>query len=451
VLLHFILTGGQSVNHKKNNTMFLKKHPNLTRNIISWALYDWANSAFATTVLAGFFPIFFKQYWSAGVGSTENTFHLGLGNAAASLCIVLVAPLLGAIADCAGLRKRFLLLFAATGMVATAALYGVSKGEWQAALVLFVTATIGFMGANVFYDALLMAVAKEEQWDFISALGYALGYLGGGLLFSVNVAMSLSPESFGLSSAAEAVRLSFITVAVWWAVFSLPLLLWVKEVPPPQPISGWAVVRAGYRQVLDTFHHIRQLRVVVIFLLAYWLYIDGVDTVVRMAVDYGLSIGLEQKHLIAALLITQFVGLPATIAFGYLASRLGVGGLGAQRGIFLAIGVYVLAVIGAYFMDSGEEFYALAITIGLVQGGVQALSRSLYARMIPLGKSAEFFGFYNMLGKFAAVIGPLLVGAVSLATGSHRWGLLSVIVLFLLGAWLLARVDVRQVRPPSVD
>jgi UMF1 family MFS transporter len=422
----------------------MKKYP-LNQSIVAWALYDWANSAFATTVLAGFFPIFFKQYWSAGISSTESTFHLGIGNALASLCIVLVAPLLGAIADRGGLRRRFLFLFAAMGMVATAALYGVGQGEWQMALVLFVTATIGFMGANVFYDALLVAVARKEQWDFISALGYALGYLGGGLLFSVNVAMSLSPESFGVANAGEAVRLSFITVAVWWAIFSLPLLLVVKEPPAKQRVSGWAVVRAGYRQLRDTLHHLRQLRVVVIFLLAYWFYIDGVDTVVRMAVDYGLSIGLQQEHLITALLITQFVGLPATLLFGFLAAKMGADGQGAKRGIFFALGVYVLAVIGAFFMDSSAEFYALAVTIGLVQGGVQALSRSLYARMIPAGKSAEFFGFYNMLGKFAAVLGPLLIGVVSLTSGSHRWGMLSVVVLFLIGGWLLAKVDVRQI------
>jgi len=418
----------------------------LNQNIVAWALYDWANSAFATTVMAGFFPIFFKQYWSAGVASTESTFHLGVGNALASLFIVMVAPLLGAIADKGGLRRRFLFLFAGTGMVATAALYGVEQGEWLVALVLFVTATIGFMGANVFYDALLVSVAKKTQWDFVSALGYALGYLGGGLLFSVNVAMSLSPESFGLENATEAVRLSFISVAAWWAIFSLPLLLLVKEIPSTQQLSGWAVARAGYAQLLDTFHHLRQIRVVVIFLLAYWFYIDGVDTVVRMAVDYGLSIGLQQENLITALLITQFVGLPATLLFGFLAAKMGAEGLGAKRGIFFALVVYVLAVIGAFFMDSSAEFYALAVTIGLVQGGVQALSRSLYARMIPVDKSAEFFGFYNMLGKFAAVLGPLLVGAVSLASGSHRWGMLSVVVLFLIGGWLLARVDVRQIR-----
>ena len=427
------------------------KHHSLNKTIIAWALYDWANSAFATTVLAGFFPIFFKQYWSAGIASTESTFHLGVANAVASLAIVLVAPLLGAIADRGGLRRRFLLLFAMTGMVATAALYGVEQGEWLAAVVLFVTATIGFMGANIFYDALLVSVASENEWDFVSALGFALGYLGGGLLFGLNVAMSLSPESFGLASATEAVRLSFITVAIWWALFSLPLILWVKETPAKQPMRGWAVARAGYHQLVETFRHLRQLRMVVLFLVAYWLYIDGVDTIVRMAVDYGLSIGLQQNDLITALLITQFVGLPSTIAFGFLAQHLGSDGEGAKRGILLALAVYVLATLGAFFMDSSAEFYALAVTIGLVQGGVQALSRSYYARLIPTDKSAEFFGFYNMLGKFAAVLGPLMIGVVSLASGSHRWGMLSIVVLFLLGGWLLMKVDASAARPSSAS
>jgi len=422
----------------------VKLHP-LNKSIVAWALYDWANSAFATTVMAGFFPIFFKQYWSTGVSSTESTFYLGVGNSVASLVIVLAAPLLGAIADQGGLRRRLLMLFAGTGVVATAALYGVAQGEWLAALVLFVTATIGFMGANIFYDALLITVAKESQWDFISALGYALGYLGGGLLFAVNVAMTLSPESFGLQSASEAVRLSFISVAIWWAVFSLPLFLWVKEKPANQDkldaVSPWRVVQAGYQQLIKTFHQLRQFRLVVLFLVAYWLYIDGVDTIVRMAVDYGLSIGLQQEDLITALLITQFVGLPSTIAFGWMAQRYGAEGEGAKKGILLALGVYVLATMGAFFMDSSAEFYALAITIGLVQGGVQALSRSYYARLIPKGKSTEFFGFYNMLGKFAAVLGPLMVGVISLASGSHRWGMLSIVLLLVLGGWVLTKVD----------
>ncbi len=418
----------------------------LNKPIISWALYDWANSAFATTIMAGFFPLFFRQYWSAGIESTETTFHLGVGNALASLCIVLAAPLLGAIADCGGLRRRFLMLFAATGIVATAALAGVDHGEWLVALVLFITATIGFMGANVFYDALIVVVAKEDEWNWVSALGFALGYLGGGLLFSINVAMTLSPESFGLSNATEAIQLSFVMVAIWWAVFSLPLW-WVVKEPPSQKsvggVTGFGLILAGYRQLIDTFHHLRQLRMVFLFLVAYWFYIDGVDTVIRMAVDYGLSIGLEQNNLIIALLITQFVGFPAAIGFAHLAYWFGGEGEGARKGIYVALVVYVFATIGAFFMDSSAEFYALAVTIGLVQGGVQALSRSLYARIIPVDKATEFFGFYNMLGKFAAVMGPLLVGVVSLVSGSHRWGMLSILLLFIVGIYLLTKVDVR--------
>ena len=414
----------------------------LNKQILAWAIYDWANSAFATTVMAGFFPLFFKQYWSAGIESTESTFHLGAGNAAASLLIVLTAPLLGAIADRGSMRKHFLFLFALTGILATAGLSGVGKGEWLAAVMLFVVATIGFMGANVFYDALIMTVAKEDDWNVVSAFGFALGYLGGGLLFAINVAMTLSPESFGLKDAAEAVKLSFITVAIWWFIFSLPLMLLVKEPKTAATVKGLAVARAGYVQLIETFQQLRKLRIVFLFLLAYWLYIDGVDTIVRMAVDYGLSIGLEQEHLITALLITQFVGFPAALGFGVLAKKLGAGGEGAKRGILLAIGVYVLATIGAFFMNTSEEFYMLAIIIGLVQGGVQALSRSLYARLIPSSKSAEFFGFYNMLGKFAAVVGPFMVGAVSLATGDHRLGLLSIIILFISGAALLIKVNV---------
>jgi UMF1 family MFS transporter len=408
----------------------------LNKTVLAWAFYDWANSAFATTVMAGFFPIFFKDYWSVG-GSTASTFQLGLGNALASLFIVLTAPLLGAIADRGGLHKRFLLLFAGLGIIMTVALSGLGKGEWLGALACFVAATIGFMGANIFYDALLVAVAKAEDWDMVSAFGFALGYLGGGLLFALNVAMTLSPASFGIEGAAEAVKLSFLSVGIWWAVFSIPLMVWVKEPVCLERVSGWGVVGAGYRQLLTTFGHVRRLREAALFLLAYWLYIDGVDTIVRMAVDYGLSIGLDKTDLITALLITQFVGFPAAIVFGYVGRW-----LGPKRGIYLAIGVYSAATLLAFFMTKAWEFYGLAVIIGLVQGGIQALSRSLYARLIPANKSAEFFGFYNMLGKFAAVLGPFMVGAVSLVSDSHRLGILSVLVLFVAGAALLTRVDV---------
>ncbi len=412
------------------------------RAVWSWAFYDWANSAFATTVMAGFFPLFFKQYWSAGNAVTVSTFQLGSANSLAGLIVVILAPLLGAVADQGGAKKRFLLTFACLGIVMTGGLYWVEQGQWLMALVLYVLATIGFSASISFSDSLLVEVAPESRWDRVSALGYALGYLGGGLLFAVNVTMTLKPQWFGLADAAEAVRVSFVTVAVWWALFSLPVILFVKE----QPRHGGQgrVWSRGFIQLRDTFREIRRLRQVFLFLLAYWFYIDGVDTIVRMAVDYGMSLGFDANSLIVALLVTQFVGFPAAIIFGRLGER-----YGARTGIYIAIVVYIGVTLWATTMDSVIEFYGLAMTIGLVQGGIQSLSRSCYARIIPVDKSAEFFGFYNMLGKFAVVLGPVMMGVVGLISDSPRLALLSIVVLFLAGGWLLSRVDLDQARRNS--
>lgn len=406
----------------------------IEKRTLAWALYDWGNSAYATTVMAGFFPVFFKQYWATGMEVTQSTLRLSMANSIASLLIVLLAPLLGAIADQWSSRKRFLLTFAFLGVVMTALLPLVAKGEWQWALVCYVLATIGFSGSISFYDSLIVFVTTPERLDVVSALGYALGYLGGGLLFALNVWMVLDPQQFGLADAAAAVRLSFFLVAAWWLIFTLPLALWVHE-PDGRGGSALLAVRNGLRQLRNTFHEIRQLRTVFMFLLAYWCYIDGVDTIVRMAVDYGMSLGFDSNSLIVALLITQFIGFPAAIGFGHLGKR-----IGARRGIYLAIGAYVLIVIWASQMGSQVEFYGLAIAIGLVQGGIQSLSRSFYARLIPHDKSAEFFGFYNMLGKFAAVLGPVMVGWVGAVSGNPRLGILTLLLLFFVGALLLSRV-----------
>ena len=419
---------------------------NLDRQVISWALYDWANSSFATVVMAGFFPLFFKAYWSAGTDVTVSTFQLSMGNSLAGIIIVLLAPVLGAIADAGGLKKKLLFIFALLGIIATAALFTVEKGEWFFAIVLFVLATIGFSGANVFYDALIMLVAPANRLDFISALGFSLGYLGGGVLFTLDVLMFLNPESFGFADEAAAIRFSFITVAIWWAVFTIPLLMFVKEKKIDHGLSLGQSITGGFRQLAHTFHEIRKLKVVFLFLLAYWLYIDGVDTIVRMAVDYGMSIGFEASNLITALLLTQFVGFPAAIAFGLLGER-----IGAKNGILLAIGVYIAVTIWAFWMDNVAEFYGLAIVVGLVQGGVQSLSRSFYARIIPANKSAEFFGFYNMLGKFAVVLGPLIMGLVGLITQDSRLAILSIIVLFIAGGALLWFVDEEKGRAMAIE
>ena len=411
------------------------------RRVLSWAFYDWANSAFATTVMAGFFPAFFKAEWNVGVAETVSTFRLGTANAIAGLVVAAAAPLLGAIADRGGAKKTLLVFFALLGIVMTGGLYFVERGQWFTAAALFVCATVGFMGANVFYDSLIVGVLDPDAGgktnaDRVSAFGFALGYLGGGLLFAVNVAMVLKFEAFGFADKGEAVRASFVSVAVWWAVFSIPLLVGVAEPCVPDSAKGLRAVTAGLRQLGATFREIRRLRHVGLFLAGYFLYIDGVDTVIRMAVDYGMSLGFPSDSLIVALLITQFVGFPAALVFGRIGER-----LGTRRGIFIGLAVYIAVTTWGAFMTELWEFYGLAIVVGLVQGGVQSLSRALYTRLIPPGKAAEFFGFYNMLGKFAAVIGPFLVGWVGVMTGSSRLGILSILILFIAGAVLLARVD----------
>jgi len=405
----------------------------MNKRVISWALYDWANSAYATVVLAGFFPLFFKQYWSAANDATTSTFQLGVANSLASMIVVLLAPVLGAIADAGARRKLFLFSFALLGMLMTAGLFTVEKNGWWLAAMFFVFSIIGFSGANIFYDALLKSVAPANRLDTVSALGYALGYLGGGLLMAFNVLMFQKPGWFGFFDSAMAIRTGFITVAIWWAVFSLPLLFYVREpAANGKSVRGRKMISAGLQQLLITLKHIRGYRQVLLFLVAYWLYIDGVDTIVRMAVDYGMALGFNAGHLITALLITQFVGFPAAIAFGWLGER-----IGTRLSIFIGLFVYILVTIMSYWMNQVSEFYYLAVVIGLVQGGVQSLSRSFYARLIPLGHEAEFFGFYNMLGKFAAVIGPLLMGVVALWTGSTRLSILSILVLFVSGAIIL--------------
>lgn len=408
------------------------------KQVLSWALYDWANSAFATTVMAGLLPVFFKDYWSAG-SEVESTFRLGAANSIASLIVAALAPFLGAIADRGSAKKKFLLFFAVMGIVMTGGLPLVAKGDWLVAAALYAIACIGFSGGNIFYDSLLLGVAAPKKRDFVSALGYALGYLGGGLLFALNVWMVRSPGTFGLADQSQAVKVSFISVALWWAVFSLPVFLFVKEPEVRKPHRGRAAIRAGLRQLRATFREIRKLRVVLLFLVGYWFYIDGVDTIIRMAVDYGKNLAFPTESLILALLITQFVGFPAAIAFGKLGEK-----LGAKRGIFLGLGVYIGVCVWGSLMQREWEFYVLAIAVGLVQGGVQALSRSFYSRLIPSSKSAEFFGFYNMLGKFAAVLGPLLMGLVGKWTNQPRYSILSIILLFVAGATFLFFVNEQE-------
>lgn len=408
----------------------------LRRPVIAWALCDWANSAFATTVMAGFFPIYFKQYWNVGASATESTFRLGIANGVASLIVAIMAPLIGAIADKGGARIRLLALFTVLGAAMTTSLYWIAQGEWLTAALFYVLASLGFWGGNQFYDSLLTDVVEEKDYDLASGYGYALGYLGGGVLFLINVLMVTKPAMFGIADAGEGVRISFITVGIWWVAFTIPVLF-IKEQRAAAPLPFGAAIGAGLRELASTIKHLRGDRTLVWFLLAYWFYIDGVNTIIKMAVDYGLSLGLKQDSLITALLLVQFIGFPAALLFGWLGKK-----IGPRTGIFISIGVYTAASFYAYFLDSELEFYGLAVVIGLVQGGVQSLSRSLFGRLVPEGKSGEFFGFYNLMGKAAAILGPILTGVVALFTQDSRLAIMSIAVLFIVGATFLSRVKV---------
>ena len=402
-------------------------------------MYDWANSAFATTVMAGFFPLFFKAYWADPGNPEESTFYLGLANSLASIIVAALAPFLGAIADRGSAKKKFLFTFAFFGIIMTSGLWFVAQGYWQMAVIFYVAASVGFSGGNIFYDSLLPSIADESKVNYASSLGYALGYIGGGLLFLLNVLMFKFPETFGLSDSAAAIKLSFVSVAIWWALFSIPVMLFVREPQIYDRVPLSKAVTLGWKQLRDTLRDIRHLKVVGLFLLAYWFYIDGVDTIIKMAVDYGMSLNFEESALITALLIVQFVAFPAALIYNWIASR-----IGTKRAIEIAIMAYCFITLLGYFMQTEQHFYVLAILVGLFQGGIQALSRSLYTRLIPAEKAAEFFGFFNMLGKFAAVLGPMLMGSVTLLTGNARLGILSILILFAIGWYLLRKVDISE-------
>ncbi len=406
------------------------------KEIISWSLYDWANSAFATTVMAAFFPIFFSAYWSAGQDASVSTFFLGVANSTASLVVAVMAPFLGAIADSGSYRKKFLVFFAFLGALMTSCLWLLASGQWGLAILFYVAACIGFSGGNTFYDSLLTCVASDKKVDFVSALGFSLGYIGGGLLFLVNVLMYLKPELFGLADAVQAVKVSFLTVGIWWLVFSIPLILFVKEDNTGKKTKISESCRQGVVNITSTFRSLKYLKTTTLFLVAYWCYIDGVDTIIRMATDYGTALGFSSSSLIVALLITQFVAFPAALLYNTFGKK-----VGTKNAILVAIVAYCIIAVLGVFMTEEIHFYLLAILIGLFQGGIQALSRSYYTRLIPKENSAQFFGFFNMLGKFAAIVGPFLVGFVTLITKSNRLGILSLILLFALGGVLLSKVD----------
>ena len=397
--------------------------------------------------MAGFFPIFFAQYWSNPENLSVSTFYLGIGNSVASIIVVLLAPILGAIADRGTYKKRFLVFFAFLGILMTAGLALISQGMWQIALLTYVIATIGFSGANTFYDSLLPAISNKDNVDYVSGLGYALGYIGGGILMVINFLMITYPSSFGLADSVEGIKWSFVSVALWWAIFSIPILLFVKEPKYHKTETTLQTIKSGFKQLKNTFNEIRHRKVVFTFLIAYWLYIDGVDTTVRMAADFGITLGFDSTTIMGALVLVQFIAFFATLFYVKFSEKVGI-----KNAIYFAIAAYMVIILSGYFVTETWHFYVIAGMIGCFQGGIQTLSRSFYARIIPKDKSAEFFGFFNMWGKFAAVVGPLLMGTVTLVLNnmindqvlSARIRLQSIMILFILGAFMLSKVNLSE-------
>ena len=408
----------------------------IDRKVAAWAVYDWANSAFALSIMAVLYPLFLGSYWSAGASGAEVTARLAWITAGANFLVAVMAPILGTIADAGGYRKRFLVIFAVIGAVMTASLGLVPEGNWPWALGLYVLASFGFYSSTVFYDSLLVDVTKPRHFDFVSALGFSLGYLGGAVLLAAHVWMISSPETFGLETSADAIQLAFVTVGFWWALFLMPLIRWVPEHKRELVLQG-GVVASAYKELRSTIRKIGKYRQVVIFLLAYLLYVAGVFTVISMAVNYGQRLGFQDQDLVMALMITNFAGFPATFAFGYIGHH-----FGPKVGLYIALAVYIIVSGFAVFMTTIAQFFVMAIVVGCVQGAAQGLSRSLYARLIPRDAPGEFFGFYNMITKAAHVLGPTLVGVATLLSEEPKIVLLAVLPLFVLGGLILGRVAV---------
>ena len=415
--------------------IFLKDIDN-RREVVSWMFYDWANSAFATVMMAAVLPVYYSQVAASSLSPNIASSYWGYTNTIAMIVIAFLAPVLGAISDMKHSKLNFLKFFVFLGVISSALLFFVKSGHWFFASILYIIGRVGFSGGNLFYDSFLPHIAKEDKVDIISTLGYAFGYLGGGLLLAINLLMIMSPEIFGLNDTQFATRLTFITVALWWTLFSIPIFKHVSEPQIKQIIiEKKNIVIIGFRRVKQTLKEIRNFRQVFLFLLAFWLYNDGIGTIMVMAVIFGTEIGIGQEHLIGAILTVQFLGIPCTILFGKLAQK-----ITAKRAIYLGLIVYTLIAIGGYFMTSAFHFWLLAIGVGMVQGGTQALSRSLFALMTPQSKSAEFFGFFDISQKFSGMVGPAIFGLIGHLTGSSRLSILALIVFFIGGMFMLEKV-----------
>jgi len=408
------------------------------RELVAWAMYDWANSAFWTTVIVAVFPPFFSEYAADGLASLEATSRYAWGTTIAVTIVAIIAPVLGTIADQRAMKKPLLGAFLIIGVTATLLMATIGRGEWRYALLLFIVANVGVASTLVFYDSLLPHIAAPDEFDRVSTAGYAIGFIGGGVLLLVNLAWILSPGTFGMSGTVDAIKLSLASVGVWWLLFSIPLFRVVREPAVRSPATARPFqLGATIRTTWNTFQELRRHRHALWMLVAFLLYNDGIQTIIRMSSIYGAEIGIDRNAQIAAFVMVQFVGVPCSFLFGAAAGR-----IGAKTALFVTLTVYMGITILGYFLMTEWQFFALAFLVGIVQGPSQALSRSLYARMIPKEKSSECFGFFAVFEKFAGIAGPaVFAGSITLFQSS-RAAVLSVLVFFVLGAMALTRVDV---------
>jgi UMF1 family MFS transporter len=416
----------------------------------AWALYDWANSAVVTTIIAAVFPIYFQRVAGANLPDEVATKRFGIATIIAMLGLALLAPVLGGFADRRPIKKRLLGLFLAIGAAAVFAMFFIRTGDWLLALALFIVVELAVSMTFVFYDALLPHIARGEEIDRVSTTSYALGYLGGGLLLTLNLAWIRFPQWWGLQAgnfpevdATLPTRLAFLSVGLWWVIFSIPFFLKVPEprVAPNTLIATSKPSRGAFDQFVEMAAALRKFKQAAFMLLAFLIYNEGIGTIIKMAAIYGAEIGLSASAMIGAILIVQFIGIPCTLLFGALAER-----IGAKRSIFAGLGVYLAIAFLAYIMRTNAQFVMLALLVGLVQGGTQGLSRSLFASLIPKEKAGQFFALFAMSEKLAGVLGPGLFVATLSITGSSRHAIASVVIFFLVGGLLLLRVDVDQGR-----
>lgn len=414
----------------------------------SWIMYDWANSAFVTTMVAAVLPIFYFDVAAKGLPDYMAASYWSYTQTIAMVLVAIMAPFLGAVADLSGYKVRFLRIFAYMGIMATALFVLVGNGDWLLASALFIIGQVGFSGGNTFYDSMLTDLVPREKRDMVSSKGYSLGYLGGGLLLAVNLLMIQQPGLFGFKDTMQGIYAAFLSVAVWWFVFSLPIFRNVGPLiaKPVQKKPFSSYLGEGGSRLLRTIKRLKHYPELLKYLIAFWLFNDGINTVITMATMYGKTIGIGTQHLITALLITQFVGFPFTLLFGRIAEK-----LGSKRSLYISLSIYVIIISLGYFMETAAHFYMLACLVGVVQGGSQAVARSIFSNLVPKKQSAEFFGFLSVSSKLSSSFGPFVFGLTSQLFKSSRIGILALLIFIIGGMVMLTFVNLEKGRREAED